>query len=63
MNTEQYIIKKVNEIAENDFASNYDEKMDLLDCISYLVAEQIDIDSSKVYDLLLNLINNENGKY
>ena len=63
MNTEQYIIKKVNEIAENDFASNYDEKMDLLDCISYLVSEQIDIDSSKVYDLLLNLINNENGKY
>ena len=63
MNTEQYIIKKVNEIAENDFASNYDEKMNLLDCISYLVAEQIDIDSSKVYDLLLNLINNENGKY
>tara|TARA_B110000908_G_C9914353_1_gene296778 strand:+ start:59 stop:247 length:189 start_codon:yes stop_codon:yes gene_type:complete len=62
MNTEQYIIKKVNEIAENDFASNYDEKMNLLDCISYLVAEQIDIDSSKVYDLLLNLINNENGK-
>ena len=62
MNTEQYIIKKVNEIAENDFASNYDEKMNLLDCISYLVAEQIDIDSSKVYDLLLNLINNENGE-
>lgn len=51
--TAKLIVDKANELAKNDFASNYDEKMDIIDCIAYCVSEQLDIESSKVYDLLM----------
>ena len=54
------IVKKTNEIASNDFLSNYDPScpMDIFDSITYLLMEQINIenlDSSEVYDFLKDL--------
>ena len=51
--TAKCIVEKVNELAKNDFSCNYDEKMDIIDCIAYCVSEQLDIESSKVYDFLM----------
>jgi len=59
MKIEKIIIDKVNELANNDFASNYQlmsyMKMDIFDCLAYSVAEHLELESSEVYDLLINL--------
>lgn len=59
MKIEKIIVDKVNELANNDFASNYqlmnDMKMDIIDCLAYSVSEHLELESSEVYDLLMNL--------
>jgi hypothetical protein len=57
---EKLIIKKVTELAKNDFASNYDPscKLYFADAICYLICEQLtdldNLDSSEIYDFLIN---------
>jgi hypothetical protein len=57
---EKLIIKKVTELAKNDFASGYDPdcKLDLSDALCYLIFDKLtdldNLDSSEIYDFLIN---------
>tara|TARA_R110002096_G_scaffold48122_2_gene127979 strand:- start:1946 stop:2149 length:204 start_codon:yes stop_codon:yes gene_type:complete len=55
--TAKLIVEKANELAKNDFALMSYADMDIIDCIAYCVSEQLDIESSKVYDFLMEFKN------
>jgi hypothetical protein len=59
---ENIIVKKANELAKNDFASDYDvdSPMDFQGAICYLISEQLtdceNLDYAELYDFLITKI-------